>query len=205
MSTIYYLLPHSAPTRVILRQGFAWQRSALQLGRCGGGTQRVPGPLRTSPMLGVWGGFAAPNPHPKCKVGLKHALVWNDRNRFDLNQKIITKEPANLHGRTGRWLLRVDVLIAYCTHNCDLGDIEQEVGQFHDMAEARSNRSQGSVEIFEDLCRLCLQVIQPDHVAGSVQCYLPRDIDRPASTRFNHVAKAKRLRHRRRVLQPGHD
>src|SRR5215475_7310459 len=48
-----------------LRQGFAWQRSALQLGRCGGGTQRVPGPLQTSPMVGVWGGESAPNPHPK--------------------------------------------------------------------------------------------------------------------------------------------
>src|SRR5262249_43271511 len=46
-----------------LRQGFAWQRSALQLGRCGGGTQRVPGPLQTSPIVGFGGGFAVPKPH----------------------------------------------------------------------------------------------------------------------------------------------
>ena len=123
-------------------------------------------------------------------------LIRNDRNRFHLNQHVITKESSNLHGRTCGWLLRVNILIAYGTHNGNLGYIEQEIGQFHDVVEARSNRSKRGSEVLEDLGRLCVQVIQPNQVAGRVQCHLPRDINRPTTTRLNHLGIAKRSRHR---------
>src|SRR5262249_12486876 len=125
--------------------------------------------------------------------------VGNDRNRLDLNQHIIAKQPPYLHGRTRGWLLGVDVLIAYRTHDGDLRYVEQEVGKFHDMLEACSDTSQRSREIFEDLCRLRRQVIPTDQVARSVQRHLPRDINRPAAMRLNHMGVANRSMHRRWV------
>src|SRR5262249_37297412 len=72
--------------------------------------RRVPGPLHTSPTVGVWGRPGAlwappPNPHPKCKVGLKHALsaipirvrtVPLPRTADDLLQRMVAGSPAKL-------------------------------------------------------------------------------------------------------------
>src|SRR6266545_412916 len=55
-----------------LRQGFAWQRSALQFGEVWRGRR----PLQASRRVGVWGGGRRPpTPPPPCKIRKEPCLM----------------------------------------------------------------------------------------------------------------------------------
>jgi hypothetical protein len=62
------------------------------------------------------------------------------------------------------------------------------------MLEACIDRSQCCRQVVEDLLRLSMEVVDPNHHPGGVEGDLPGNIDRSAAACLDDMGVAKRLR-----------
>src|SRR4029453_17909983 len=82
---------------------------------------------------------------------------------------VLPEQPPDLHGRAGRWLPGVDVLVADLADHWQMGGVEQVDVELDDLLEAGSDRLEGGAEVVEHLTGLGADVAGADKRPRRVQ------------------------------------
>jgi hypothetical protein len=91
-----------------------------------------------------------------------------------------------VNSSAGRWILKIDVLVAHFSEFLQMEDIQQVAVQFNRVTEVSARGFNSSFHIFKDLLDLRAEIIIADDVAGLVQGNLARDeYDLPTGYRGN--------------------
>jgi DNA-binding transcriptional LysR family regulator len=125
---------------------------------------------------------------------LRFAL--HDRDRFDFDEKLGSKEPLHLHRRTRGRGAHVDVLVALVSKLGEMREIEQVTVQFDHVAEASTRSFDGRVEVREHLPNLSLEVVFADETAGLIEGNLTGDEDDCAAPGHGQLRIPDRPGHR---------
>src|SRR4029450_5120317 len=91
------------------------------------------------------------------------------RDGLDLDECVLPEQPPDLHGRAGRWLPGVDILVADLPHDGELGGVDQVEVELDDLLEAGSDRLEGGAEVVEHLTGLGADVAGADKRPRRVQ------------------------------------
>lgn len=103
----------------------------------------------------------------------------DDRRGLYLYQDVVPEEFADLYERTCGRFLGIDELVPHVAYSLDFRNIGDKVTQFDDVVHGAACLFNDIFDIGEDLFGLFFEVVLADQVTRGIQCYLPRNNNRP--------------------------